>query len=96
MTNLISVAAQGLAVTALTRSGQRVPYTLEALYRMQATSASTIGGLSAEYRDIVLLQVTGRPFARVVAADAALEATPAGSHVVSSAFPISASCSCTN
>lgn len=68
---------------AISRTGQRTTFAMEGLQRMLSSLVTSGGaGLPAEYRDIVLLQSTGKRFARMVAADVSLEQTPAGSHVV--------------
>lgn len=82
-TALTPTLLQGPVAVAISRTGQRTTFAMDGLQRMLSSLVTSGGvGLPPEYRDIVLLQSTGKRFTRMVAADVSLEQTPAGSHVV--------------
>ncbi len=81
---LFALIMQGPVAVGITRMGTRVTFRMDELQRMLAALVTSGAGMiPPECRDLVLLQSTGKRFMRMVAADVSLEATPAGSHVVS-------------
>lgn len=61
------------------KKGERTPLGPDVINKVAAWTASTT---PPEFKDLVLLESIAKPFQRYVAAEATLEATPAGRHMV--------------
>lgn len=83
---------QSPVAVGITSTGARVPLYADDAARIAATANEYM--LPPELENVIILQSTARSYGRILAADIALDVTPAGSHVVRTGIPPPRHCHC--